>query len=155
MHHVPGLSAASLQSLCKARLNDCSNWDEVPGDEVDVTFVQTRKSQSLVWVYFLYITIFNTRMFKMFKEFSIKVDKTTLANKVIFQYFQILTNVVRIRALTEEFVMTGSTPTSVSVAMGMKVSTVNTVSHMLNRDWLTWKLKILLFCSGILGRYTR
>ena len=39
-HHIPGLSAASLQIF--ARLNDCSNWDEV-----DVTFVQTRNSQSL------------------------------------------------------------------------------------------------------------
>ena len=32
---------------CKvfARLNDCWNWDEV-----DLTFVQTQKSQSLYWV---------------------------------------------------------------------------------------------------------
>ena len=41
MHHVPGLSAASLQILF-ARLNDCSSWDEV-----DVTFVQTRKSRKV------------------------------------------------------------------------------------------------------------
>ena len=41
MHHMPGLSAASLQAF--ARLNDCSNWDEV-----DVTFVQFKRENRKV-----------------------------------------------------------------------------------------------------------